>query len=136
MHRENCKRLLEDGILQAFAEGKPIQYRLPGCNWCDGIDNLSFHNDTEYRLRPEPTYRPYTPQEAATILFGKEVSYCGVLYKVYLINLDGQIVLTKGTKESGLNDYSSYQETLGCLCNSPNYSFFGQRCGVLVSEGK
>ena len=64
MTREEAKELLP--IIQAFAEGKIIQYRNAECEWEDvpiGV-NLSFaDNPSEYRIKPEPKYRSFKTKE-------------------------------------------------------------------------
>ena len=63
MTREEVKEMLP--ILQAFAEGKTIESRcIKGDNslWYDDEDP-SFDNDFEYRLKPEPKYRPFEDAE-------------------------------------------------------------------------
>lgn len=64
MTREEAKELLP--IIQAFAEGKTIQYRNAECEWEDmpiGA-NLSFADaPSEYRIKPEPKYRPFKNKE-------------------------------------------------------------------------
>ena len=64
MTREQAKELLP--IIQAFAEGKHIQWRNHCKNWID-IDERDGLN-TEfpliiYRIKPEPKYRPFKTQE-------------------------------------------------------------------------
>lgn len=60
MTRKEAKELLP--IIQAWAEGKTIQYKLKG-GWQD-MDNPSFNDlPSEYRIKPEPTYRPFKSQE-------------------------------------------------------------------------
>ena len=58
MTREEAKELLP--IIQAFAEGKVIQSKCAkGSNiWYDD-DNFTFGDDMEYRIKPEPKYRPF-----------------------------------------------------------------------------
>lgn len=54
-------------ILQAFAEGKVIECRtkpssLKGSDTPNGwteMKNFEFWNNTEYRIKPEPKYRPF-----------------------------------------------------------------------------
>ena len=63
MTREEVKQLLP--IIQAFAEGKAIESRcIKGDKslWYDDEDP-SFDNDLEYRLKPEPKYRPFANTE-------------------------------------------------------------------------
>ena len=63
MTREEAAKLLP--ILQAFAEGKQIESRrIKGDTslWYDD-DDFSFDDDLEYRIKPEPKYRPFKDAE-------------------------------------------------------------------------
>ena len=63
MTREEVKEMLP--VLQAFAEGKTIESRcIKGDKslWYDDEDP-SFDNDLEYRIKQEPTYRPFNDAE-------------------------------------------------------------------------
>ena len=64
MTREDAKQLLP--IIQAFAKGKDIEYRTKGFNenWkkVTQIPELSFKS-FEYRIKPEPKYRPFKDAE-------------------------------------------------------------------------
>lgn len=62
MTREEAKELLP--IIQAYAEGKEIQYRHKGrSTWYD-LDSGQFNCDMYYyRIKPEPKYRPFKTQE-------------------------------------------------------------------------
>ena len=65
MTRKQAKELLP--VIQAFAEGKTIQYYCKSENphWIDMEpnevnQNVDFSNDTSrYRIKPEPKYRPF-----------------------------------------------------------------------------
>ena len=61
MTRKEAKELLP--IIQAFAEGKTIQYEASD-GWID-LDALYPHSDilSKYRIKPEPKYRPFKTQE-------------------------------------------------------------------------
>ena len=62
--REQAKELLP--IIQAFAEGKIIQYKNFLDEWTDIEENegLSFIClPSDYRIKPEPKYRPFKTQE-------------------------------------------------------------------------
>jgi len=53
MNRERAKELLP--IIQAFAEGKDIQWRnTTGEEWQSTTGNLSFFDNWCYRIKPEP----------------------------------------------------------------------------------
>lgn len=59
MNRNQAKEMLP--IIQAFSEGKVIESRcIKGDTslWYDDKDP-SFDDDFEYRIKPEPTYRPF-----------------------------------------------------------------------------
>lgn len=63
MTREEAKKMLP--ILVAFAEGKAIESRCVKGDkslWYDDED-LSFDDDFEYRIKPEPNYRPFKNAE-------------------------------------------------------------------------
>ena len=68
MTREEAKQLLP--IIQAFAEGEIIECRTkPGTisasipnEWTE-IKEIGFCNGIEYRIKPEPKYRPFANAE-------------------------------------------------------------------------
>ena len=63
MTREEVKEMLP--VLQAFAEGKTIESRcIKGDKslWYDDEDP-SFDDDFEYRIKPEPKFRPFKDEE-------------------------------------------------------------------------
>lgn len=63
MTREEAKELLP--IIQAYAEGKTIQY-LINCRWEDVDDDTKvYFTDPPscYRIKPESKYRPFKTQE-------------------------------------------------------------------------
>ena len=63
MTREEAKQLLP--VIQAFADGKMVQVRINNdSSWTDLLDNdLKISNLYEYRIKPEPKYRPFKSQE-------------------------------------------------------------------------
>ena len=63
MTREEIKELLP--IMQAWAEGKAIQFRKKGTSeWVDLYeDDLRVSSAYHYRIKPEPKYRPFKSQE-------------------------------------------------------------------------
>ena len=61
MKREEAKELLP--IIKAFAEGKTIQLKSDTNIWVD-IRNPNFNmKPSDYRIKPEPKYRPFKNQE-------------------------------------------------------------------------
>lgn len=64
MKRKEVKELLP--IIQAWAEGKEIQFRTRTGKWVDIEENggLSFvYSASDYRIKPEPKYRPFKNQK-------------------------------------------------------------------------
>ena len=62
MTRKNAKELLP--IIQAFAEGKSIQRINSLGEWSDVTGDVLFYcNPEDYRIKPEPEYRPFKTQE-------------------------------------------------------------------------
>ena len=61
MTREEAKELLP--IMQAFAEGKTIEYRGLGGAW-KVAQTPTWSSHLFYRIKPEPRYRPFKTQEA------------------------------------------------------------------------
>lgn len=64
MNRKEAKELMP--IIQAFSEGKTIQYYdslIDIADWED-CENPNFENLTyKFRIKPEPTYRPFVNAE-------------------------------------------------------------------------
>ena len=60
MTREEAKELLP--IMQAFAEGKTIEYRGLGGAW-KVAQTPTWSSHLFYRIKPEPKYRPFKTQE-------------------------------------------------------------------------
>ena len=62
MTREEVKELLP--IMQAFEEGKSIQMRTKNRPWFGVLDDkLEISKIFEYRIKPEPKYRPFKTKE-------------------------------------------------------------------------
>ena len=64
MNRQQAKELLP--IIQAFAEGKTIQYRHGDVDWVDvaPYNALSFSDDaSKYRIKSKSKYRPFNDAE-------------------------------------------------------------------------
>lgn len=66
--REKIKKVLP--IMQAYAEGKDIQFKVHsswkeviGGEWEDCGEKTFFYSDTEYRIKPTPTYIPFETSE-------------------------------------------------------------------------
>ena len=91
MTREQVKEMLP--VLQAFAEGKTIESRcIKGDKslWYDDEDP-SFDDDLEYRIKPEPTYRPFKDAEECWLEMQKHqpfgwVKWNDVRYNIYVVS--------------------------------------------------
>ena len=91
MTREEAKQLLP--IIHAFAEGKAIESRcIKGDKslWYDDEDP-SFDDDLEYRIKPEPTYRPFKDAEECWKEMQKHqpfgwVEWNDVRYNIYVVS--------------------------------------------------
>ena len=60
MTREETKNLLP--IIQAYADGKNIQYLNKDFIW-DDFEDQTFFGGVSYRIKPEPKYRPFKTTE-------------------------------------------------------------------------
>lgn len=61
MNRQEAKELLP--VIQAFAEGKTVQFKNSFEDWID-CDNIMFNwPPKDYRIKPEPKYRPFKNAE-------------------------------------------------------------------------
>ena len=101
MIREQAKELLP--IIQAFAEGKTIQYKVKG-GWQD-IDNPSFNDlPSEYRIKPEPKYRPFKSRDECWNEMLKHQPFG------WLINRDAQYInpLSIGDGKDFVNWFNLY----------------------------
>lgn len=62
MNRQQAKDLLP--IIQAFVEGKTIEFRERGCTlWTESVSPIFNFAIFEYRIKPEPKYRPFKDAE-------------------------------------------------------------------------
>ena len=110
MTREEIKERLP--IMRAFAEGKTIQVRINNdSSWTDLLDDkLEISNLYEYRIKPEPKYRPFKSQEECwnEMLkhqpFGwvKEIS-CEMLYLINGISNESIVIM---------EDINSFKEAM------------------------
>ena len=110
MTKEEIKERLP--IMRAFAEGKTIQVRINNdSSWTDLLDNkLEISNLYEYRIKPEPKYRPFKSQEECwqEMLkhqpFGwvKEIS-CEMLYLINGISNESIVIM---------EDINSFKEAM------------------------
>ena len=94
MTREEIKEMLP--IMQAFADGKPIQFR-KGYEWIDiktGADLSFLRQPSDYRIKPESKYRAFLSQEECLEEMHKHTDFGWVVdkksKKLYNINIIGE----------------------------------------------
>ena len=75
MTREEAKKLLP--IIQAFAEGKTLQYRVDEENntWENIINPKFIDLPSNYRIKPEPKYRPFRTKEECWVEMHKHPDF-------------------------------------------------------------
>ncbi len=61
MNREQAKELLP--IIQAFAEGKTIEFKNTFGDWINCDETMFNRPPKDYRIKPEPKYRPFKDAE-------------------------------------------------------------------------
>ncbi len=99
MNRQQAKELLP--IMQAFAEGKTIEFRTNNISKWIETTTPAFDLLHEYRIKPEPKYRPFANREECWQEMLKHQPFGWV--KAYY----GQFVITeiRGSKATiGRND--------------------------------
>lgn len=102
MTREEAKELLP--FMQAFAEGKSIQMRTKNRPWFDVLDDkLEIGKIFEYRIKPEPKYRPFRTQEECWNEMHKHTNFgwlkrnnTGRYVHISVISSDGLMFGSKG----------------------------------------
>ena len=93
MTTEEAKRRAE--LYSALAEGKTIQVQNPNGTWEDikieGLDHL--YDCNNYRIKPEPMYRPFVSQEECWQEMHKHPDFGWIIAKdskvIYHINIVG-----------------------------------------------
>ena len=119
MTREQAKELLP--IIQAFAEGKKIQYRNHSDEWIDIKENegLSFIcHPSDYRIKSEPKYRPFETKEECWQEMHKHPDFgwvvakdSKIMYHIYVVGIG--YVLIDGMSISFSETFAEYEFTDG-----------------------
>lgn len=102
MTREQAKAMLP--IIQAFAEGKTIQYRTSNNEWVDTYKPSFSELPTKYRIKPEPKYRPFKSRDECWNEMLKHQPFG------WLINRDAQYInpLSIGDGKDFVNWFNLY----------------------------
>lgn len=117
MTREEAKKLLP--IIQAFAEDKTIQVKGPDNRWYDykkKTCKLNFNSDPkDYRIKPEPKYRPFNNSEECWEEMQKHQPFGWVKngkmkYNIECVRTDG-IIKNNGIDDSWISFKNCFQLT-------------------------
>lgn len=89
MNRKEAAELLP--IIKAFSEGKEIQkfiknYTVGSDRWID-VNSIDTSDKIEYRIKPEPTYRPFKDTEECWAEMQKHQPFGWVKHKDFRINI-------------------------------------------------
>ena len=119
MTREEAKELLP--VIQAFAEGEIIQYKNFLGEWTDIEENegLSFIcPPSDYRIKPQPKYRPFKSQEECREEMHKHPDFglviakdSKIMYHIYVIGIG--YVLMDNMSISFPETFAEYEFTDG-----------------------
>lgn len=121
MTRERAKELLP--VIQAFAEGKEIQIYLGYIKKWDTITDPLFDNST-YRIKPEPKYRPWKPEEVPVGAMIRGTSYTTTRYLIVGITKDKKLLFGTGAEQELNGELETYEHSL-------DHGKTWQPCGVL-----
>lgn len=92
MNSRQAKELLP--IIQAFVEGKTIEFRERGCTlWTESISPIFNFANFEYRIKPEPKYRPFANTEECWQEMLRHKPFGWVKYRKAFISLITQVSL-------------------------------------------
>ena len=115
MTREESKELLP--IIQAFAEGKTIEYSYDGEHW-ESTDAPSWDCDVMFRIKPQPKYRPFKSQEECRNEMHKHPDFgwviakdSKIMYHIYVIGIG--YVLMDNMSISFPETFAEYEFTDG-----------------------
>ena len=119
MTREEAKELLP--IIQAWAKGKEIQFKACSGKWTDVEENegLSFIcPPSDYRIKPQPKYRPFKSQEECRNEMHKHPDFgwviakdSKIMYHIYVIGIG--YVLMDNMSISFPETFAEYEFTGG-----------------------
>lgn len=111
MNRQEAKELLP--VIQAFAEGKTVQFKNSFEDWID-CDNIMFNRPPkDYRIKPEPKYRPFKDAEECWAEMQKHQPF-GWLYNkpnnqyYYITTLDNYGIVTTPFDEVYYEKYTDF----------------------------
>lgn len=105
MNRNQAKQLLP--IIKAFSEGKEVEYFDKGSNKWRTCVTPQFDYDVEYRIKPEPKYRPFANAEECWAEMQKHQPF-GIVkdkyYTNYQVHRAFTCLITNGCDFGGYED--------------------------------
>lgn len=110
MTREEAKELLP--IVKAFADGKKIETRYNIYDWTE-TEVLQLESNNEYRIKPEPKYRPFRTVKECWDEMHKHPDFGWVLCDGVYIHLHD--VYCDATHTNEQHDGIDYDDALGEL---------------------
>ena len=87
MTRKEAKKMLP--IIQAYAEGKAIQIKKEG-DWLEVSKNTEVYfseSPSDYRIKPEPKYRPFRTQEECWKEMHKHLDFGWIRYGDFICTI-------------------------------------------------
>ena len=87
MTRKEAKKMLP--IIQAYAEGKAIQIKKEG-DWLEVGKNTEVYfseSPSDYRIKPEPKYRPFRTQEECWKEMHKHLDFGWIRYGDFICTI-------------------------------------------------
>ena len=87
MTRKEAKEMLP--IIQAYAEGKAIQIKKEG-DWLEVCQNTEVYfseSPSDYRIKPEPKYRPFRTQEECWKEMHKHLDFGWIRYGDFICTI-------------------------------------------------
>ena len=114
MNSRQAKELLP--IIQAFVEGKTIEFRERGCTlWTESVSPIFNFANFEYRIKPEPKYRPFKDAEECWQEMQKHQPFGWLKDKE-----DGHYTLIMAINKTEVDQIALNGNTVACLsayCN-------------------
>lgn len=113
MNRQQAKELLP--IIQAYAEGKTLEYRKGYGEWIETTNPSFSEYGTEYRVKSEPIYRPFKDKEECYNEMLKHQPFGWLkskrlLYNIISIDADG-IIIHNSISSGGYSFKSAFSLT-------------------------
>lgn len=122
MDKEQTKAAI--AVMQAYVDGNQIEVKGRGVGWCPCATDPTWDwTVCEYRVKPEPKLRPWTPVEAAAYLG------LGVIHKESAVQMTIVSVEVEGVDlraPNGTSRFVNYRDLLESYAG-----FQGIPCGVL-----